>query len=178
MLNSNYFSKFGSAFEVLGDFLIKATVMVGIFLMVFGVISGNAQYGSDACRNESEISLAQIISPASYTPLIPEECSYAGGQVQALPLKYLPYMAFRAYGFLSSLGFYLMAFAITYGGIRWLYAGYVGEEEVTKAKTIIKNAFIGMITILLAYVIAIEIAGVLGARSIIENEENIQGLFN
>jgi hypothetical protein len=109
-----------------------------------------------------EIKWWKIIQPGAFLPLVPEDCAQnADGTPKALPISLIADVMIRGYGFLVSLGFYLIFPVILFAGLQYMIGG-ISESQTAASIKLLQNAFIGLIMLVSFYMIVYLVLGLLG----------------
>lgn len=148
--------------------MVFSVVLIGIIFQLFAmitVISGvtiattpvyaqtEFQGAEGNCSVKRSITMADILAPAQFFPVIPAECSQTSdGKAVPLSLAVLPDVAIRFFGALVSLIFYMFFFIAVFSGIQWIYGG-IEERQALQAKRNFQDSFIGLIITLATYLI-------------------------
>lgn len=122
----------------------------------------------------TKITLRELVSPASFTPIIPLNCGTNGNEIIPLSPVLIPVVITRFFGFISSLIFYLVNGVIVFAGIQYIWNGIDGAQ-VAKAKKNFSDGIFALILILSTYLIIGTILGVIGGTNI---ETDVGKLFN
>jgi hypothetical protein len=113
----------------------------------------------EECSVKQKITFDQILNPASFFPVVPEQCSQTDdGRAVPLTLAVLPDIGVRFFGALASLIFYLFFFISVFSGIQWIYGG-IDEKSALQARRNFQDSFIGLVVTLSVYLIINTIVG-------------------
>jgi hypothetical protein len=113
-------------------------------------------------------------------PFLPEECGKDVGGIDpytkqqtvksttAIPVKYFPYVLYRVYRFIISLGFYLFGLGLVTTGVLIQTSAFSGDTAYQlKLKTYIRKGVTGIFTILFAYYVVFIILWIFNADSLL-----------
>ena len=124
-------------------------------------VPAHAQFSSAGCAAEP-LSIAALISPGNYFPLIPASCGVdANGNAVPLSIQVIPDILIRAYGAITSLVLYFGMFYLIYAGILWITSG-LDSSQKGKAIKAIQTATVSIIMVLSAHIIVNTIVIILG----------------
>ena len=147
--------------------LVLAACVVMLNLLAIAAVPAHAQFSSEGCAAEP-LSIAALISPGNYFPLIPASCGVdAAGNAIPLSIQVIPDILIRAYGAITSLVLYFGMFYLIYAGILWITSG-LDSSQKGKAIKAIQTATVSIILVLSAHIIVNTIVIILGIGSYAE----------
>ncbi len=151
---------------------LRVTLFLGLMFSFLIPVYPAAQFKPAECEVQKKtVKWWQFVSPGEFLPIIPEGCGQQGGQVVALSPALLPDIGLRLYGFVVSLMFYLITPVVIFAGLQWTWGGIFGEGEIQKAKELMRNSVLGLVTIVGFYMGLFIILSLLGANEAILNTD-------
>lgn len=121
----------------------------------------------------ADLSITNLLAPAEFLPVIPENCSSVDGQPIPLSPVLIPAIIARLFGLIASSIFYLLLFVVIVSGIMWTWGG-IDNKNISQAKQNFKDAGVAVLMLISTYVILSTIIGLLSPNQV---DTNINNLF-
>lgn len=160
--------------SIISSIASKAVYILMAVLVMFVVITPQVQAQED-CKNQDSITVASILTPGAFQPIIPDRCAQDGNGPRALSLSVLPDILINLFGALCSLVFYLLMLVVVFSGIQYMYGSIDGKSSLQAMRNL-QDAVIGIVTLIGAYVIINTILIVLQVDSTVQSS-NIADFF-
>jgi hypothetical protein len=130
---------------------------------------------TSTCKiDKASIRWYNIATPATFIPIIPQECGQDGTTIKPLSITIIPDIIVRFFGFMISLVWVLLLPTIIFAGIWYMWGGIDGTSAAA-ATSLLRNSLLSLLSLFFFFIIVFTVINLLGGSRLLSTD--ISSLF-